>query len=131
MTQSAAPNAANTASAGTGPADFATLAQWLAYCERIHPQQIELGLQRVRQVAQALDLRFDCPLITVAGTNGKGSSCAMLEAIALQAGYRTGVYTSPHLVHFEERCRIGGEDATAEQLLPYFAAVEQARWRVD
>ncbi|RRD68608.1 bifunctional tetrahydrofolate synthase/dihydrofolate synthase [Comamonadaceae bacterium OH2310_COT-174] len=129
MTQSAAPNAANTANAGTGPADFATLAQWLAYCERIHPQQIELGLQRVRQVAQALDLRFDCPLITVAGTNGKGSSCAMLEAIALQAGYRTGVYTSPHLVHFEERCRIGGENATAEQLLPHFAAVEQARWR--
>ena len=56
-----------------------------------------------------MGLRFDCPVITVAGTNGKGSTCAMLEAIALQAGYRTGVYTSPHLVHFEERCRIHGE----------------------
>ena len=60
-------------------------------------------------MAQRLGLRFDCPVITVAGTNGKGSTCAMLEAIALQAGYRTGVYTSPHLVHFEERCRIDGE----------------------
>ena len=56
-----------------------------------------------------MGLRFDCPVITVAGTNGKGSTCAMLEAILLQAGYRTGVYTSPHLVHFEERCRVRGE----------------------
>ena len=57
-----------------------------------------------------MDLRFDCPVITVAGTNGKGSTCAMLEAILRQAGYRTGVYTSPHLVHFEERCRIARRD---------------------
>ena len=57
---------------------------------------------------ERLGLAIDAPLIVVGGTNGKGSTCAMLEAIALQAGYRVGVHTSPHLVHFEERCRIGG-----------------------
>ena len=108
----------------TGPTD---LAGWLAHCERLHPRQIELGLDRVRAVAQRLGLHFDAPVIVVAGTNGKGSTCAMLEAIALQAGYRTGLYTSPHLVHFEERCRIGGEIVRPEALLPHFARVEQAR----
>jgi dihydrofolate synthase/folylpolyglutamate synthase len=54
----------------------------------------------VGEVARRMALRFDCPVITVAGTNGKGSTCAMIEAVALQAGYRTGVYSSPHLVHF-------------------------------
>ena len=103
------------------------LQDWLAYCERIHPQTIELGLDRVRQVAERLALRFDCPVVTVAGTNGKGSTCAMLEAIYIQAGYRTGLYTSPHLVHFEERCRIDGAIADAESLVPHFEAVEQAR----
>jgi dihydrofolate synthase/folylpolyglutamate synthase len=88
-----------------------TLDDWLAHCERLHPKNIELGLDRVRAVAQRMGLRLDCPVITVAGTNGKGSTCAMLEAICLQAGWRTGVYTSPHLVHFEERCRIHGEIA--------------------
>jgi dihydrofolate synthase/folylpolyglutamate synthase len=72
-------------------------------------------------------LRFDCPVITVAGTNGKGSTCAMLEAVLLQAGYRTGVYTSPHLVHFEERCRLHGESASAEAFAQAFAAVEAVR----
>lgn len=110
--------------AGAEPTD---LAGWLAHCERLHPRQIELGLDRVRAVAQRMNLRFDMPVIVVAGTNGKGSTCAMLEAIALQAGYRTGLYTSPHLVHFEERCRIGGESVPAEALLPHFARVEQAR----
>ena len=78
-----------------------------------------------------MGLRFDCPVITVAGTNGKGSTCAMLEAIALQAGYRTGVYTSPHLVHFEERCRIHGEIVTAQALVPHFERVEAARQGVS
>jgi dihydrofolate synthase/folylpolyglutamate synthase len=104
-----------------------TLADWLAHCERLHPKTIELGLDRVRAVAQRLQLAFSCPVITVAGTNGKGSTCAMLEAIALQAGYRTGVYTSPHLVHFEERCRIHGEIVRADQLVPHFERVEAAR----
>lgn len=103
------------------------LAEWLAHCERLHPKTIELGLERVQAVAQRLGLRFDCPVVTVAGTNGKGSTCAMLEAVALQAGYRTGVYTSPHLVHFEERCRIAGEIVQARALVPHFERVEQAR----
>ena len=108
-----------------------TLQDWLAHCERLHPRQIELGLDRVHAVAQRMGLRFDCPVITVAGTNGKGSTCAMLEAIALQAGYRTGVYTSPHLVHFEERCRIRGEIVAAGALLPHFERVEAARQDVS
>ncbi|MCC2675077.1 MAG: folC [Ramlibacter sp.] len=103
------------------------LGDWLAHCERLHPKTIDLGLDRVQAVAQRLGLRFDCPVVTVAGTNGKGSTCAMFEAIALQAGYRPGVYTSPHLVHFEERCRIGGEIVKADALAPHFERVEAAR----
>lgn len=107
-----------------------TLDEWLAHCERQHPQGIsgiELGLDRVQRVAQRMRLSMPCPVITVAGTNGKGSTCAMLEAIYSEAGYRTGVYTSPHLVHFEERCRIGREPVAADALLPAFAEVERAR----
>ena len=104
-----------------------TLQDWLAHCERIHPQTIEMGLERVGEVAKRLGLHFDCPVVTVAGTNGKGSTCAMMEAVALQAGYRTGVYTSPHLVQFEERCRIHGESVTAPELIANFEAVESAR----
>ena len=104
-----------------------TLQEWLAYCESLHPKTIELGLDRVKAVATRMQLRFGCPVITVAGTNGKGSTCAMLEAIALQSGYRTGVYTSPHLVHFEERCRIHGEIVKGDDLVPHFERVEAAR----
>ncbi len=104
-----------------------TLSDWLAHCERLHPKTIDMGLDRVKAVAQRMGLRFDCPIITVAGTNGKGSTCAMLESILGQAGYRTGVYTSPHLVHFEERLRLRGEMVKADELLPSFARVEQAR----
>ena len=104
-----------------------TLDGWLRHCEQLHPHNIDMGLERVSEVARRMALRFDCPVITVAGTNGKGSTCAMLEAIALQAGYRTGVYTSPHLVHFEERCRIHGEIVGASDLIAHFEAVESAR----
>lgn len=104
-----------------------TLADWLAHCERAHPKEIDLTLERAATVRQRLDIRFDVPVITVAGTNGKGSTCAMLEAIALQAGYRVGLYAKPHLVHFEERCRIGGAMVAAEDLIPHFEAVEAAR----
>jgi hypothetical protein len=90
-----------------------------------------MGLDRVKTVAERMALRFDCPVITVAGTNGKGSTCAMLEAVLLQAGYRTGVYTSPHLVHFEERCRLHGESASAEAFADAFAAVEAVRGDVS
>jgi dihydrofolate synthase/folylpolyglutamate synthase len=104
-----------------------SLDSWLEHCERLHPHNIEMGLDRVRTVVERMALHFDCPVITVAGTNGKGSTCAMLEACLLQAGYRTGVYTSPHLVHFQERCRIHGETVQPNDLLPHFERVEQAR----
>ena len=104
-----------------------TLHDWLAHAERLHAKPIDLGLERVRTVAERLGLALACPVITVAGTNGKGSTCALLEAILGQAGYRTGVYTSPHLVHFEERCRVGGVPVQAEELAAQFAAVEHAR----
>jgi dihydrofolate synthase/folylpolyglutamate synthase len=104
-----------------------TLDAWLAHCERLHPKAIDLTLARVQAVRDRLELRFDVPVVSVAGTNGKGSSCAMLESIALNAGWRVGLYIKPHLVHFEERCRIGGRSVAAHALLPHFEAVEQAR----
>jgi dihydrofolate synthase/folylpolyglutamate synthase len=104
-----------------------TLADWLAHAEQQHPKTIELGLERIRAVAQRLGLAFDCPVITVAGTNGKGSTCAMLESILRHAGYRTAVFTSPHLVRFEERLRLNGEAIDGAELVPHFEAVEQTR----
>jgi dihydrofolate synthase/folylpolyglutamate synthase len=119
----------NTTSAS--PAIPATLKEWLGRLEALHPKAIDMGLERVARVRDALGLRFDCPVITVGGTNGKGSTCAMLESILLQAGYRVGLYTSPHLVHFNERARLNGEIATDEQLVEQFAAVEAARGDVS
>jgi dihydrofolate synthase/folylpolyglutamate synthase len=104
-----------------------TLDDWLAHCERLHPKTIELTLERVRVVKERLGLSFGIPLIVVAGTNGKGSTCALLESIALAAGYRVGLFSKPHLVHFEERCRIDGRSVAAAALLPPFEAVEAAR----
>ena len=104
-----------------------TLPDWLAHCARLHPKTMDLSLERTVEVARRLGIAFAVPVITVAGTNGKGSTCAMIESIARHAGYRTGLYQKPELVHFEERCRIGGEPVAAAALLPHFAAVEQAR----
>ena len=104
-----------------------TLADWLARCERLHPKEIDMTLARVRLVKERLGIEFTVPVIAVAGTNGKGSTCAMLEAIALQAGYRVGLYSKPHLVHFEERCRVNGRMIDGAALLPHFEAVERAR----
>jgi dihydrofolate synthase / folylpolyglutamate synthase len=105
-----------------------TLDDWLAHCERLHPKTIDMTLERTLAVRDRLGLRFDGPVvITVAGTNGKGSTCAMLESIALAAGWRVGLYIKPHLVHFEERCRVGGAPVAAETLMPHFEAVEAAR----
>jgi len=108
-----------------------TLEGWLDHCERLHAKNIDMGLARVGEVARRLGLRFDCPVITVAGTNGKGSTCALLESVARQAGYRTGVYSSPHLVRFEERCRIHGDIVDASSLIVHFEAVERARTEND
>ena len=108
-----------------------TLDDWLAHCEQLHPKTIDMGLDRVRAVAERMGLRFDCPVFTVAGTNGKGSTCAMLEAILTQAGFRTGLFTSPHLVRFEERCRIRGQNVDAADLIAAFARVESARAEIS
>jgi dihydrofolate synthase/folylpolyglutamate synthase len=108
-----------------------TLADWLARCERLHPKEIDMTLARVRLVKERLGIEFTVPVIAVAGTNGKGSTCAMLEAIALQAGYRVGLYSKPHLVHFEERCRVNGQMIDGAALLPHFEAVERARGDVS
>ena len=110
---------------------YQTLADWLAHAERLHPKTIDMGLERVKTVADRMGLKFDCPIITVAGTNGKGSTCAMLEAILMEAGYRTGVYTSPHLVDFEERCRVRGDIVNAIDLVAACARVERARSQKD
>lgn len=104
-----------------------TLADWLAALETMHPKVIDMGLERVAQVKQRLGIHFDCPVFIVGGTNGKGSTCAMLESILLQAGYRVGLYTSPHLIDFNERARINGEAVGDEALIENFAAVEAQR----
>jgi dihydrofolate synthase/folylpolyglutamate synthase len=103
------------------------LAGWLEFIEHQHPQSIALGLARVREVLVRLGLPPLPPAITVGGTNGKGSTCAMLEAILGAAGYRAGCYTSPHLLRYNERVRIGGREAGDAELCDAFAAVEGAR----
>lgn len=105
-----------------------TLEEWLARIERLHPQEIELGLERVRKVADRLAvLRFACPVLTVAGTNGKGSTVTLMEGLARAAGFRTGLYTSPHILHFNERVRINGIAVDDAGLCRAFEAVEAAR----
>jgi dihydrofolate synthase/folylpolyglutamate synthase len=103
------------------------LEEWLAFIERQHVRPIELGLDRPRVVSQALGQRQTCPLILVGGTNGKGSTCAMLERILLAAGYRVGLYTSPHLLRYNERVRIDGRAVDDDALCQGFARVEAAR----
>ncbi len=110
-----------------------SLQDWLDHLERLHPRGqagIELGLERVQQVKAARGQRQDCPLITVGGTNGKGSTCAMLERILLAAGYRVGLYTSPHLLRYNERVRINGRPAGDAEFCAAFARVEAARGEV-
>jgi dihydrofolate synthase/folylpolyglutamate synthase len=108
-----------------------TLNDWLTRLESLHPKAIDMGLERVAAVGRSLGLQFACPVITVAGTNGKGSTCAMLEAMLLQGGYRVGLFTSPHLLHFNERARINGEIVSDEVLCASFAAVEAVRGDVS
>ena len=107
-----------------------TLAGWLEYVERQHPQAIALGLERVLEVLARLKIEFSCPIFTVGGTNGKGSTCAMLEAVLKSAGYRTGLYSSPHLLRYNERVRVAGREADDAALCAAFEAVERARGAV-
>jgi dihydrofolate synthase / folylpolyglutamate synthase len=104
-----------------------TLAEWLSHLESLHPKTIALGLERVAEVKNRLDLNPVFPVIVVGGTNGKGSVCAMLEAMLHAAGYRVGLYTSPHLLNYNERVRIGKQLASDAELCASFAAIEQAR----
>lgn len=104
------------------------LSQWLEYLETLHPREMELGLERVRRVAENLDLLpLSQQVITVAGTNGKGSTVAVLEALLGEAGLVVGSFTSPHLLRFNERIRVGGEEAPDEQIVAAFEAIEAAR----
>ena len=104
-----------------------TLADWLNHLESLHPKTIALGLERVAQVKQRLNLNPDFPIIVVGGTNGKGSVCAMLESILHAAGYRVGCYTSPHLLHYNERVRIAKRQASDAELCASFEKIEQVR----
>ena len=105
-----------------------TLSDWLGYIERQHPKTIAMGLERVHAVAERMALPKPARhVITIAGTNGKGSTVAFIEAIARAAGWRVGAYTSPHLLRYNERVRIDGEDADDASLIAAFEAVEAAR----
>ncbi|MFO1401917.1 MAG: bifunctional tetrahydrofolate synthase/dihydrofolate synthase [Steroidobacteraceae bacterium] len=105
-----------------------TLADWLAYQQQLHPRTIELGLERVRRVAERLDLAATgCPTAIVGGTNGKGSTATLLAALLRAAGRRTGLFTSPHLVRYNERIVVDGTPAADAVLVEAFAAIEDAR----
>jgi dihydrofolate synthase/folylpolyglutamate synthase len=104
-----------------------TLDEWLGHVERQHPKAIALGLDRVSAVLGRLGLSIGCPVFTVGGTNGKGSTSALLEGMLRAGGYRTGLYTSPHLLRYNERVRICGRDAGDDALCQAFEAVEAAR----
>lgn len=105
-----------------------TLPEWLAMLETRHSEtQINMGLDRVQAVKARMQLAFTCPVIMVAGTNGKGSTCAMLESVLLRAGYKVGLYIKPHFLDFNERARVLGEMASDEQLVASFNAVEAVR----
>jgi dihydrofolate synthase / folylpolyglutamate synthase len=113
------------------PHYFPNLESWLAFLESAHPVGIDMGLTRIKKVQQALNFQFTCPVITVAGTNGKGSTCAFLESILCEAGYQVGCHTSPHFLDFAERARVGRQSVSEELLLEHFRAVEKARASLD
>ncbi|WP_034944411.1 bifunctional tetrahydrofolate synthase/dihydrofolate synthase [Erwinia oleae] len=110
------------------PQATSPLVTWLHYLENLHTQAIELGLTRVQRVATALDLLIPAPVVfTVAGTNGKGTTCRTLETLLMAAGYRVGVYSSPHLLRYTERVRIQGEELAEADHTASFAAIEAGR----
>lgn len=111
---------------------FQTLSDWLQWQEQLHPKSIDLGLSRVHEVWRRMHAEdFSCPVITVAGTNGKGSCVAMLQAIYQEAGYAVGSYTSPHLWRYNERICLDGEAVSDQTLCEAFARVDNARQDVS
>ncbi|WP_147198987.1 bifunctional tetrahydrofolate synthase/dihydrofolate synthase [Pantoea sp. CCBC3-3-1] len=110
------------------PQATSPLVTWLHYLENLHTQAIELGLTRVQRVAKQLDLLTPAPVVfTVAGTNGKGTTCRTLETLLMAAGYRVGVYSSPHLLRYTERVRIQGEELAESDHTASFADIEKGR----
>ncbi len=106
----------------------ATLTGWLNYLEQLHPTEIDLGLDRINRVLASLSWQpFQCPVITVSGTNGKGSVVALLSAVYQAAGYQVGCYTSPHLFHYNERICINDQPISDDALIDYFQCIEAAR----
>lgn len=114
--------------ASARPAD---LAGWLALLETLHPKPIAMGLDRVQEVLRRMDIALACPIVTVTGTNGKGSTTAFCDAMLRAAGYRIGCYTSPHLVRYNERVALDGAPVDDVALIEAFHAVENARTSVD
>ncbi|MDP2247170.1 MAG: bifunctional tetrahydrofolate synthase/dihydrofolate synthase, partial [Nitrosomonadales bacterium] len=107
------------------------MAGWLQYIEALHPKSISMGLDRVSEIKNRLALDPEFPLIVVGGTNGKGSTCAVLESIYHQAGYRVATYSSPHLLRYNERVRVSTVEVSDEVLVSAFHAVEKAREEVQ
>lgn len=108
---------------------FSTLDDWLDWQQSLNPKTIDLGLQRVAEVLQKLQLSADypCPVITLAGTNGKGSTAALLESILCESGLKVGCYTSPHILAYNERVRVQQQPVSDQVLCEVFDAIEQAR----
>ena len=114
------------------PDAMSNLETWLSYLEQLHPTTIDLGLERVRTVAEHLDLLQPAPYVfTVAGTNGKGTTCRTLEMILLAANKRVGVYSSPHLVRFTERVRINNQESKEQDTVDAFVEIEKARGNIS
>ncbi|MCO6523463.1 MAG: bifunctional tetrahydrofolate synthase/dihydrofolate synthase [Candidatus Schmidhempelia sp.] len=114
------------------PNAMSSLSTWLCYLEHLHNRSIELGLSRILKVAKLLDVEKPAPyVITVAGTNGKGTTCRILEMILLAANYRVGVYSSPHLLHYTERVRINNQHLPDQTYVAAFELIEQARGNIS
>ncbi len=107
------------------------LNEWLCYIESISHKPIDLGLSRMKEMIARLNIHFECPVFTVAGTNGKGSTCAMLEAILRNANYRVGMHTSPHLIRFNERALICGKEVSDAEMCEAFRVVQNARREIE
>ena len=110
----------------TAPASE-SLSDWLEFIERLHSKPIDLGLERMNLMIGKMGIRFECPVFTVAGTNGKGSTCAIIESVLRAAGYRVGMHTSPHLIRFNERVLLEGKEADDALIVQALKAVNDAR----